>query len=460
MLQQFSVENFLSFQNKEVLHLQPGRGTKKKEHRVEPFKGAMVLKSAALFGPNASGKSNFVEALDLAKRLVIVGTPSEAPIEYRPFRLNSSSKKKDTTFVFRILTGGKNYEYGFSYNLEEISHEWLRILTRKKEYVVFERNTATGEYDISYLQKLNQNEEERQFLSFFTKATPARQLFLHEVISRNLGDNVSHIEDINAIKNWFTDTLKVLFPDTPYKQGGMLKAVGDEELKKGFGELLRYFDTGIEGIDLKDVDFEKLGIPQDLQQFIKSDLTKSGKTESFGSLRFGEDLYLITYVDGQILAKKLTTKHTRIDDEETEYFSLVDESDGTKRIFDYIPLILDLIQGEKVFVIDEMERSLHPNLMRNLLYLFFKYSNKITTQLIFTTHESTLMDQDLLRRDEIWLMEKERQGVSSLVRLDEKFSLRFDKELEKSYLKGLFGGVPHFQNENAILLLRRILSER
>ena len=460
MLQQFSVENFLSFQNREVLHLQPGRSTKKKEHRVEPFKGGMVLKTAALFGPNASGKSNFVEAIDLAKRLVIIGTPAETPIEYRPFRLNSVNKKSDTTFVFRILTGGKNYEYGFSYNAEQISHEWLLILTRKTEYVVFDRHTTKGEYNLSYLQKLNQNEEERQFLSFFTKATPARQLFLHEVISRNLGDNVSHIEDLNAVKNWFIDTLKVLFPDTPYKQGGMLKAVGDEELKKGFGELLRFFDTGIEGIDLKDVDFEKLGIPQDLQQLIKSDLTKSGKSESFGSLRFGEDLYLITNVNGQIIAKKLTTMHTRIDDEETEYFSLVDESDGTKRIFDYIPLILDLIQGEKVFVIDEMERSLHPNLMRKLLYLFYKYSNTITTQLILTTHESTLMDQDLLRRDEIWLMEKNEQGVSSLERLDEKFSLRFDKELEKDYLKGVFGGVPHFKEENAILLLRRILSER
>ena len=460
MLQQFSVENFLSFQNRGVLHLQPGRGTKKKEHRVEPFKGTMVLKTAALFGPNASGKSNFVEAIDLAKRLVIVGTPAETPIEHRPFRLNSVNKQSDTTFIFRILTCGKNYEYGFSYNAEQISHEWLLVLTRKTEYVVFDRHTAQGDYNLSYLLKLNQDEEERQFLSFFTKATPARQLFLHEVISRNLGDNVSHIEDLNAVKNWFIDTLKVLFPDTPYKQGGMLRAVGDEELKKGFGELLRFFDTGIEGIDLKDVFFEKLGIPQDLQQLIKSDLTKSGKSESFGSLRFGEDLYLITNVNGQIVAKKLTTMHTRIDDEETEFFSLVDESDGTKRIFDYIPLILDLIQGEKVFVIDEMERSLHPNLMRKLLYLFYKYSNTITTQLIFTTHESTLMDQDLLRRDEIWLMEKNEQGVSSLERLDAKFSLRFDKELEKDYLKGAFGGVPQFKEENAILLLRRIISER
>lgn len=458
MLQQFTVENFLSFRNREVLNLMPGRGSKKKEHKVEPVKGEWILKTASMFGSNASGKSNFVEALDLAKRLVVIGTPAETPIEYRPFRLCSETKKSDTTFTFLILTEGKKYEYGFSYNAEQITHEWLHLITRKSRYMVFNRNGLSQEFQLPYLHKLNPKEEERQFLSFFAKATPARQLFLHEVISRNLSDNVSNIEDLNAVKVWFIDTLKVLFPGTPYKQGGMLKAVNDENLKEGFAELLKYFDTGIEGVDLKDVEFDKLGIPQDLYQLIKADLSKSTKAEAFGSLSFGNDLFLITYSDGQIQAKKLTTRHKCMDNEEVEYFSLVDESDGTQRIFDYIPLILDLIQGDKVFVIDEMERSLHPALMRKLMELFFKYSNGICAQLIFTTHESTLMDQDLLRRDEIWLMEKTREGVSSFKRLDEKFSLRFDKELERSYLKGLFGGVPQFGNENAILKLRMLLN--
>lgn len=459
MLQQFTVQNFLSFRNREVLNMQPGRGSRKKEHKVEPVKGEWILKTAALFGPNAAGKSNFVEALDLAKRLVLVGTPAETPIEYRPFRLCAESRRSDTTFTFTILAEGKKYEYGFSYNAEQISHEWLYLLTRKTKYTVFERFTEKQEFQLNQLLRLNPKEEERQFLTFFAKATPARQLFLHEVISRNLGDNVSNIEDLNAVKDWFIDTLKVLFPGTPYKQGGMLKAVNDENLKEGFAELLRYFDTGIEGVDLKDVEFDKLGIPQDLYQLIKADLSKSTKAEAFGSLSFGNNLFLITYY-GQIQAKKLTTRHKCMDDEEIEYFSLVDESDGTQHIFDYIPLILDLIQGDKVFVIDEMERSLHPALMRKLMELFFKYSNGICTQLIFTTHESTLMDQELLRRDEIWLMEKSKDGVSSFERLDEKFSLRFDKELERSYLKGLFGGVPKFGSESVILRLRSLLNRQ
>lgn len=459
MLQQFTVENFLSFKDKEVFKLQPGKGSRNKGHKVEPVKGHWILKSAALFGPNAGGKSNFVEALELGKRLVLLGTHAETLIEYHPFRLSSESKNKDTTITYQILCNNKKYEYGFSYNAERISKEWLKQITRKTEYVIFDRDiTAQEPFNLSYLIKLNPKEEERQFISFFAKATPQHQLFLHEVISRNLRDNVSNIDDLWEVIKWFIDALKVLFPDTPYKQGGMLKAVNDEQLKEGFGELLRFFDTGIQSIDLIDVDFEKLGITQEMKQFIRTDLSKSSNAEAFGSLKFENNLYLITFVDGTIKAKKLQTLHNIIDKKEKEYFSLGDESDGTQRIFDYIPLILDLIQGEKVFVIDEMERSLHPALMRKLLELFFKYSNDISTQLIFTTHESTLMDQDLLRRDEIWLIEKNKEGMSSLNRLDEKFNLRFDKELEKSYLKGLFGASPDFGSENAILKLRALLT--
>lgn len=459
MLQQFTVENFLSFKDKEVFKLQPGKGSRNKGHKVEPVKGHWILKSAALFGPNAGGKSNFVEALELGKRLVLLGTRAETLIEYHPFRLSSESKNKDTTITYQILCNNKKYEYGFSYNAERISKEWLKQITRKTEYVIFDRDiTAQEPFNLSYLIKLNPKEEERQFISFFAKATPQHQLFLHEVISRNLRDNVSNIDDLWEVIKWFIDALKVLFPDTPYKQGGMLKAVNDEQLKEGFGELLRFFDTGIQSIDLIDVDFEKLGITQEMKQFIRTDLSKSSNAEAFGSLKFENNLYLITFVDGTIKAKKLQTLHNIIDKKEKEYFSLGDESDGTQRIFDYIPLILDLIQGEKVFVIDEMERSLHPALMRKLLELFFKYSNDISTQLIFTTHESTLMDQDLLRRDEIWLIEKNKEGKSSLNRLDEKFNLRFDKELEKNYLKGLFGASPDFGSENAILKLRALLT--
>lgn len=146
-------------------------------------------------------------------------------------------------------------------------------------------------------------------MSFLAKATPQRQLFLHEVMSRNIHENVSNIKDLDSVINWFVNSLKIIFPDTPYKQGVLLKAADDNELKRGFGALLRYFNTGVDGVKLIEVQFEKLGIPQDLQRAIKTDLSKSNTDEAFGTLRFDDNLYLINLIDGEIKAKKLMTVH-------------------------------------------------------------------------------------------------------------------------------------------------------
>lgn len=457
MLQQFIVENFLSFKNKEVFSLQPGKGSLKKSHKVEAIKGQWILKSAAIFGPNAGGKSNFVKAIELGKKLVLRGTRTDDLIDYYPFRLSSDSNKKDTTLIYHILCNNKKYEYGFKYNAELIKEEWLKQITKKTVYTIFQRNVEKSIFDISYLIKQNPKEEESQFLSFFAKATPQRQLFLHEVLSRNIRDNVSNINDLESVINWFANSLKVIFPDTPYKQGVLLEAVDDNDLKRGFGALLRYFNTGVDEVKLIDVQFDKLGIPQDLQRAIKTDLSKSNSDEAFGTLRFEDNLFLINFIEGEIKAKKLMTVHKKIDNEGIELFSLGDESDGTKRLFDYIPLILDLVQGGKVFIVDEMERSLHPSLIQQIIKLFYKYSEGTSSQLIFTTHESSLMNQKIFRKDEIWLMKKNSNGISSFGRMDELYNVRFDKMLQNSYLNGDYGAVPKFETEDELKKLFEIL---
>ena len=179
-------------------------------------------------------------------------------------------------------------------------------------------------------------------------------------------------------------------------------------------------------------------------------MSKSNTDEAFGALHFDDNLYLINLINGEIKAKKLMTVHKKIDDTDVEFFSLGDESDGTKRLFDYIPLILDLIQGGKVFVVDEMERSLHPSLIQQIIILFYKYSKDVFSQLIFTTHESSLMSQKIFRRDEIWLMKKNNKGISSFGRMDGSYNVRFDKMLQNSYLNGEYGATPIFETEEEI----------
>lgn len=455
MLQQFTVENFLSFKDSATLSLKPGRGSQLKSHKVEIVKGSPFLKTAAIFGANAGGKSNFIKAIELGKYLVLHGTRSDELIDYTPFRLSAENKKKDTTLIYHIICNNKKYEYGFSYNDERISHEWLHYITRKTTYTIFSRNQEQP-INMPYLQKLNPKDDEFKFLQFIAKATTPKQLFLHELFTHNIHDNTTDVSDVEAVLSWFTDTLKIIFPETPYKQGVVLKAADDEDLKLVINALLSFFDTGIDDVYLKDVEFEKLNIPLNLQRSIKADLSKSEKGETFGALNLDGDLYLIRLFDGDITAKMLMTIHHQNGSRAAEYFSLREESDGTKRLFDYIPLILDFIYGDNVFVVDEMERSLHPTLIRKILEIFYLYSNDTPSQLIFSTHESFLMTQHLLRSDEIWLMEK-NEGISSLYNIDEKFNPRYDKKLRQSYLDGSYGAIPKLaDNKELVEFLNKI----
>lgn len=197
-----------------------------------------------------------------------------------------------------------------------------------------------------------------------------------------------------------------------------------------------------------EIDYKAAGLSE--ADMNKTDLSKSNTDEAFGALRFDDNLYLINLIDGEIRAKKLMTVHKKMDEADIELFSLGDESDGTKRLFDYIPLILDLIQGGKVFIVDEMERSLHPSLIKQIILLFYKHSKDVSSQLIFTTHESSLMDQKIFRRDEIWLMKKDNNGISSFGRMDNLYNVRFDKMLQNSYLNGEYGATPIFETEEEI----------
>ncbi|MDQ7033693.1 MAG: AAA family ATPase [Anaerolineae bacterium] len=145
---------------------------------------------------------------------------------------------------------------------------------------------------------------------------------------------------------------------------------------------------------------------------------------------------------------KITTAHKVEGEDNPIYLEVSEESDGTQRLFDIIPGLMDLIDGEKVFIIDELDRSLHPHLTRNILELFLKGKNN-RSQLIVTTHEASLLNLDLLRRDEIWFIEKDRNGKSSAYSLED-FTPRKDKDIRKGYLLGRYGSIPFLSTDIAL----------
>ncbi len=453
MLIRFSVENFLSFKDRIVFSMIPGKGTLKTSHKSKSIKGISALKASVIFGANASGKSNLIKAIDFGKTLILKGSKSEQLIKFQNFRLDSSTVVSNSRIEYEIQHNGKNYAYGFIFNSMEIVEEWLYEITNKSENKIFERNSLKKNiFDLEALFKKNKKEEQKQFLKFIAKSTPNNQLFLTEIRTRKVKDNVSDITDLLNVIDWFQNSLKVIFPDDKYKEGVKSELNDDTKLLMTFQELLNYFDTGIDGICLEKVESENMDIPAKLLEVIKEDLLNKKSENRRSIVSNGNATYFISKINDDIEVQKFMTKHKIKGKTEPALFDTSDESDGTNRIIDFIPLIIDLLQGDNVFIIDEMERSLHPNLIYDLFDLFLEKSENINSQLITASHESSLLTQKLLRKDEIWFTVKNQEGASHIHSLEE-YNIRFDKEIRKNYLLGRFKAVPRIGDRNKLTVL-------
>ena len=452
MLIRFTVENFLSFKKKQVLSMIPGKGTLKAHHKTVPIKGVSVLKTSLLFGANASGKSNLIKALDFGRKTVLKGTKPEQLISTNFFKLDSVYLAKPSYFEYEIQHRGKNYAYGFIFNQREIIDEWLFEIGKFGETKIFERS-MTNNFELDYLFKRNNIAEEKQFLDFTAKSTPRNQLFLTHIRNNNVTDNVSDISDLLNVIDWFQNALTVIYPGTK-NISKKFELHKDTNLQQVFQEMLDYFDTGIDGIEFKEIDFDKTDIPVEVREDIKQDLLneKSEKTNAFLSNPQDDKYYVITKIDDYTLkAKLLKTKH-KISGGGYELFDLKDESDGTRRIMDLIPLLVDFFAGDNVFVVDEIERSLHPNLVHDFFDFILDKCENVNSQIIASSHEAALLSQKLLRKDEIWFAVKNELGATQLHSLED-YNVRFDKEIMKDYLLGRYRGIPKMGNRNHLSFL-------
>ena len=452
MLIRFTIGNFLSFREKQVFSMIPGKGSLKSHHKSKSIKGLSALKAGVIYGANASGKSNLIKAIDFGRMTVLKGTKPEQPISTNFYKLDKIFLKKPSYVEYEIQHKGKNYAYGFILNSKEIIDEWLFEIGKSGETKIFDRKNTTT-YDLDFLYKKNKLNEEKQFLEFTAKGTPRNQLFLTQIRNTNVSDNVSNITDILNVIDWFQNALTVIYPGTK-NISKKFELHKDTNLQQVFNEMLDYFDTGIDGIEFKEVDFEKMDIPYEVKEDIKNDLLsqKSEKTSAFLSNPQDDKYYVISKIDETtVQAKLLKTKH-KVMGGEYELFDLKDESDGTRRIMDLIPLIIDFFRGGNIFIVDEIERSLHPNLVRDLFEFILDKCDDINSQLIVSSHEATLLTQKLLRKDEIWFAVKNKDGATQLHSLED-YNVRFDKEIMKDYLLGRFKGVPKLGNRNQLTIL-------
>ena len=447
MLMRFSISNFMSFGYKEdsnghvcaeEFYLYAG-SSKQFNERVININNRNVLRFSSVYGANASGKTNLIRAIGCGKH-ILINTIEQRQLRDKYCRNNKTNKDLPTLFEYEFSIGTKCYAYGFTVNLDKQSvlSEWLYELQGTKELVIFERVVEQNEYyfdEDRFTDKKNA-EEFHYYLKDANRVDSS--LLIYELNRRKL----EH-EDYNVfleVYDWFKNKLVIIYPETKLGDSYLRFESDNESLIN----ILDYLDTGITGYSMQPINEsafkEYFSNPTLAEQFLQN-TDDNGRHKEHGILRYGNTLFELSYgKNGVNKIAKLLFQHGN---DETDY-EYGEESDGTQRLIELLDIILN-DEEEKIFIIDELDRSLHPQMTRKFVETFLKMSKETNTQLIITTHESNLMDFQMLRRDEIWFAEREKNNTTTLYTL-EQFKVRYDKVVAKNYLAGRYGAVPVFKD--------------
>jgi AAA15 family ATPase/GTPase len=431
MLLRFSVENWMSFRDEATLDLVATREEQHSNHTAPIAKyGLKLLPVAAIYGANASGKSNLIKALSFAQQFITNPPKAHAPISVKPFLLSKGSSEHPTSFRFELLIGKIIYEYKFSVTTTRVTHEELKRVNAASDDTLFQRGTETSEFILS------EDIREREEQNFAFRGTRDNQLYLTNSVSQRL-------EEFKPLFDWFEKSLIVILPYTRFGQLSDITDVHHPHFTR-MKTRLHDLDSGIASFRRVNISSEGT-LPKELFDTITANL-KEGDTLPL-STPWEEGVFLCKE-DGRIVARRLSPIHRGESGEEI-LFNLSDESDGTRRLLDLLPAFLFLEESKTppVFVIDELDRSLHSNLTRSLIEHYLgQRTDASQSQLIFTTHDTQLMTQDIFRRDEIWVTERDQFGASKLVAFSEFKDVRKDKDIRKSYLQGRLGGIPKIRS--------------
>ncbi len=440
MLIRFAVENYNSFKEQQVFSMAAGKQTRHPSHCFA-VNGKRLLKSSFFFGANASGKSNFVRALDFMRRVTLAGVGAMRYND-RFFRIDSAYKEKPGVFQIDFIVSNIIFSYGFAINYltHEFCAEWLyRLDSTGKEICIFEREQGK---QITTGLRLDKNSELR--FNIYCEDLKADELLLNEIGNKNL-DEDSILYDFIVAYEWFKNLI-VVHPGSYAlnKNDFFLNSSCNTD---SMVNMLRNFDTGIEKITKGKQPAEKAFafLPEELKKDILNDIEQNMRstlqTGERCKIEIGNYQFEISIEDGEIFAEKIMLDHGNPE----ELFELSDESDGTKRLFDLLPLY-EFGEKGKIIIIDELDRSFHSKLTEEYIRRFFEITKENACQLICTTHDLNLMDLRLLRQDEIWFVEREEDHSTRIYSLSD-FKQRFDKNVLNDYLIGRYGAIPCFQDD-------------
>lgn len=430
MIIRFTASNFLSFKEETEFNMLTS-DAKRHSHHVYNHQNVAILRAAAIYGANGAGKSNLIKAIGFLKNLAL---GENILTSYQQFKLTKELIDNPSELGIEFEMNGVIYAYGISFNYEQILNEWLyKVTVGRDDELIFERHTDENHVNkLHFSEKYLQTEKDKYFLEFYEKELlPPTASF----ISSTKND---HFEEIQLIKHWFEHKLVFVLPDfRPAEMFGSLFMQPD--LRHLYSKMMALFDTGLQKIDFKkytleDANFSLVNTKkrESLERFFKENPKKIQiDTKS-------KSVHIYSYENEKIVISELIGFHGEGDN--TVEFSLEEESDGTIRILDFLSIFFLLSIDDTVFIIDEIDQSIHPSLLKSFLKNLMDLTNT-KGQIIFTTHESNLLDLDIFRQDEIWFAEKNKEGATQLYSLAD-FKPRYDLDIRKGYLNGRFGAIP------------------
>ena len=412
MLLEASVANYLSFAEKQVFSLVANSG---KEHEtlnvaeVKANRKHRVLKSALIYGANSSGKSNFLMALVAMRHLVVHSATKQRgnKLGLTPFRLDANLRNAPSEFEVQFIAAGVRYQYGFSASSTRIHDEWLFAFPKGQAQQWFQR--AWDESNQEHVWKFGNHLQGEKAL--WQRSTRENALFLSTAVQLNS-------QQLQPIFDWFSESLQFIGigGTPPHFTANMVQKGNKEKVLK----FMQAADINLSDILVESTPLEE-SFPEDMPQKLRDIILQDSKQQEV-----------------------LTVKTQRLDNtKQPVEFSFEEESDGTQKLFGLIGPWLDVLDNGLVLFVDELNNSLHTHLVGLLLQLFHNpEANPHNAQLIFTTHDTNQLSQEIFRRDQVWFCEKDKQQATKLYPLTD-FSARKGREnLEAAYLSGRYGAVP------------------
>lgn len=418
MFIEFNVTNYRSIRNTQTISMAASKYYNELDEMNCFDSGATglpkMLRSAVIYGPNAAGKSNLFRAMDFMQSFVLESHSQQEgqTIKTVPFALNKRSQTEPSEFEIFFLQDNVRYQYGFAANRMRVTKEWLLAFPEGKAQRWYEREyDGTADEDKWYFGSKFSGRRQ-----LWQEATRKNALFLSTAIQLNN-------EQLKPVFSWFQNKFVTILPGTSINLKFSIDQCASEEGTLRIMEFMNSADISISGIEVK-----KIPIPPMKSEMLPPDMPQPIK-EKFILEMQGKEL-----PDIQFLHKTGTG--------ESVPFRFSDESDGTKRLFAFAGPWLDVLAKGRILFVDELGTSLHPLMVRFLLGLIQNPEiNRYNAQLIFTTHDTSVLDTDILRRDQIWFVEKDGEQASKLYPLSD-FKPRQGEALEKGYLKGRYGALP------------------